>query len=148
MALSLRAGVFPFGINAPGGVWVPDGQMSRMVYGRRLQLRPKNSPVGDQFHFQFHFRFHFQCFWCWFAVEFAERAWPYPYVLVYSHSVLDVFPCGMVCHGIRGKGMALSLRADIFPCGFRTFPHAVWFAMEFAERAWPYPYVLVYSHSV
>ena len=31
MALSLRAGVFPCGINAPDGGWVPDGQMRRMV---------------------------------------------------------------------------------------------------------------------
>ena len=60
----------------------------------------------------------------------------------------DVFPCGMVCRGIRGKGMALSLRAGVFPFGLRMFSHAVWFAMEFAERAWPYPYVLVYSHAV
>ena len=48
-----------------------------------------------------------------------------------------------ILHGVfSGKGMALSLRADVSPSGKY---HS---ASIFSERAWPYPYRRMFSHPV
>ena len=72
-----------------------------MPHGVRFRKGHGPIPTADIFPFGI------TSAWC----SFSERAWPYPYG---GH-----FP---VRHNIRmvyvfGKGMALSLRADIFPFG-------------------------------
>ena len=80
----------------------------------------------------------------------------------------DVFPSGKYHSAscIFGKGMALSLRADVFPSGkyhsascifgkgmalslLRMFsrPANIILHHVFSERAWPYPYGRMFSHS-
>ena len=65
--------------------------------GMALSLRADIFPFGNS---------------CRMVFVFSERAWPYPYVLTFSRLERHSAWCSFF-----GKGMALSLRADIFPFG-------------------------------
>ena len=90
---------------------------------------------------------------------FSERAWPYPYRRMLSHPAKysawcffrkghgpiptgGCFPIRQIsfCIYFFGKGMALSLQADVFPSG------KIFCMVFFPERAWPYPYGRMFPH--